>query len=92
MRDTDNRSDPTVDWMTADIAERCREALQRLESCQGPTTHLAEAAMVLRSAADDLVSLVELVEGPDAAARVRTDGPSAFDLAFRNASEQAKRG
>lgn len=44
--------------------------------------------MLLRGAADDLVALVELVEGPEAAANVRSEDRRAFDLSFRNASEQ----
>lgn len=89
MRDAAKGSDPTVEWMKGDIALRCREAVQLLEPERGSANRLGDAAMLLRSAADDLVSLVELVEGPAAAARVRSDGPSAFDLAFRHASEQS---
>ncbi len=91
MRVAGKDPDPTVEWMRADIAMRCREALQRLEPDRGSSYQLGDAAMLLRSAADDLVSLVELIEGPTAAARLRNDDPSAFDLAFRDAGEQTSR-
>ena len=85
MRNASHGSDATIEWMTADVAKRCREAVGHLETPRGSARHLADAAMLLRAAADDLVSLVELVEGPAAAARLRVDAPFAFDVSFRNA-------
>jgi hypothetical protein len=81
-------SDATVDWMTADITKRCRAALESLEIGPDSAHQLGHAAMLLRGAADDLVTLVELVEGPEVAAQVRSDDQREFDLSFRNASEQ----
>ena len=88
MRNVGHGSDATVGWMTADISKRCRAALEGLESGPGSAHQLGDAAMLLRGAADDLVALVELVEGPEAAANVRSEDRRAFDLSFRNASEQ----
>jgi hypothetical protein len=88
MLQVSHGSDATVDWMTADIAKRCRAALEGLEMGPGSTHQLGNAAMLLRGAADDLVALVELVEGPEAAAEVRSDDQREFDLSFRNASDQ----
>ena len=88
MRNVGHGSDATVEWMTADIAKRCRAALQSLETGPGSATQLGNAAMLLRGAAGDLVALVELVEGPEAAAHVRSEDQLEFDLSFRNVSEQ----
>ena len=88
MRNVSHGSDATVEWMTADIAQRCKAALESLQSGPGSANQLGNAAMLLRGAADDLVALVELVEGPEVAANVRSSDQRAFDLSFRNASEQ----
>jgi hypothetical protein len=85
MRNLRHGSDATVAWMTADIALRCREAVQRLDAAHESASQLGDAAILLRGAADDLISLVELVEGPAAADRIRADDSSDFDVAFRHA-------
>jgi hypothetical protein len=64
MRDAPHPSDPTIDWMTDDVAQRCRAALDVLAGRNVSASQIGNAAMLLRSAADDLASLVELVEGP----------------------------
>lgn len=63
MRDSRQRIEPTTEWMVQDIVLRCREVLWTLEETSTSTSHLGNAAMMLRGAADDLVSLVELLEG-----------------------------
>jgi hypothetical protein len=88
MRNIGHGSDATVEWMTADIAKRCRAALESLETGLGSANQLGNAAMLLRGAAGDLVALLELVEGPEVAAIVRSDDQRAFDLSFRNAGQQ----
>jgi hypothetical protein len=88
MRNVGHALDATVDWMTADIARRCRVALESLETGPGSANQLSNAAILLRGAADDLVALVELVEGPEAAANVRAGDQREFDLSFRNANGQ----
>jgi hypothetical protein len=80
MRNARNGSDTTVSWMTSDVAQRCSEALEVLSASNISALQLGNAAMLLRSAADDLVSLVELVEGPGVDAFV-TESP-AFGLSF----------
>ena len=88
MRNVSHGSDATVEWMTADIAHRCNTALEILEAGPGSANQLGNAAMWLRGAADDLIALVELVEGPDAAVNVRPDDRREFDVAFRHARTQ----
>lgn len=69
--------------MVHDIAERCREVLASLDQHASSVAHLGTAAMQLRGAADDLVSLVELVEGGrPVGAAARDVPPEAFGLAF----------
>jgi len=83
MRERDRTAEPTTDWMVRDIADRCREVLASLETTESSAAHLGNAAVLLRSAADDLVSLVELVEGADRADGERGDvPPQAFGLSF----------
>jgi hypothetical protein len=80
MRNARNGSDATVSWMTSDVAQRCTEVLGVLSASNISAVQLGNAAMLLRSAADDLVSLVELVEGPGVVAAA-TETP-AFGLSF----------
>ncbi len=76
--------DPTVNWMASDVADRCRAVLQTLETPQRSVTELDDAAGALRSAADDLVSVVELLRGQSAAVHAPIDSEplESFDLAF----------
>lgn len=85
MRDTRHASEATVEWMTADVSQRCREALDVLVAHNVSAVQIGNAAMLLRSAADDLASLVELVEGPVPFAREIASLP-AFGLAFGGAA------
>lgn len=80
MGDRRRGAEPTTDWMIRDIAQRCREVLDALEQQDASAAHLGNAAMSLRGAADDLVSLVELVEG--GAAVDDEVAPRAFGLSF----------
>ena len=80
MRNARNSSDATVSWMTNDVAQRCAEALEVLSASNISAVQLGNAAMLLRGAADDLVSLVELVEGPGVVS-LATETP-AFGLSF----------
>ena len=86
MSATGNGSDATVSWMTGDVAQRCTTALELLMTSNGSALQLGNAAMLLRSAADDLISLVELVEGPRAFATA-TETP-AFGLSFGMSPDQ----
>ena len=81
MPDARLASEATVDWMTADISQRCRQALDALTVHNPSVVQIGNAAMLLRSAADDLASLVELVEMPIAPTREMASLP-AFGLAF----------
>jgi hypothetical protein len=80
MRNARNGSDATVSWMTNDVAQRCNDVLEVLSTSNVSAVQLGNAAMLLRSAADDLVSLVEVVEGSGAVAAA-TETP-AFGLSF----------
>jgi hypothetical protein len=79
--------DQTVDWMTADVADRCRAVILLLESPMNSATEMDAAAGTLRSAADDLVSVVELLGGQGAAVRapIESDELESFDLSFESA-------
>ena len=79
--------DPTVEWMTADVADRCRAALLVLDAPLGAVTELDAAAGSLRSAADDLLSVVELLRGKGAAVRapIESEQLDSFDLSFGSA-------
>lgn len=66
--------------MTNDVAQRCADALEMLSASNISAVQLGNAAMLLRSVADDLVALVELVEGPGVDASV-AETP-AFGLSF----------
>ncbi len=79
--------DQTVDWMTADVADRCRAVLLLLESSMSSAIEMDAAAGMLRSAADDLVSVVEVLRGQSAAARapIESDQLESFDLSFESA-------
>jgi hypothetical protein len=81
MRDARHASEATVEWMTADISQRCREALDVLAAQNVSPVQIGNAAMLLRSAVDDLASVVELVEGPVPLTREVASMP-AFGLAF----------
>ena len=77
-------SEVTVDWMRGDIAARCRSVLDALAHPAPSAVHLGGTAMVLRGAADDLVSLVELIEGPAADPTVDPEPTTAaFGLTFQ---------
>lgn len=80
MADRRQRAEPTTEWMIGDIAHRCREVLASLDAHDRSAAHLGNAAMLLRSAADDLVAVVELVEGGDAVDNELA--PQAFGLSF----------
>ena len=74
-------TEPTMRWMVDDVAKRCREVLDELS--QAPQRyHLGAAAMALRGAADDLVSLVELIEGQPRTAELVTSDATPFAVAF----------
>lgn len=80
-------SDQTVDWMTADVAARCRSVLLLLESPMSSVIEMDAAAGTLRSASDDLVSVVELLRGQSSAVRapIDSDELESFDLSFGSA-------
>ena len=83
MSDRRRRAEPTTEWMVHDIAERCREVLTSLDEHTTSAAQLGNTAMLLRGAADDLVSLVEMVEGGDAVGSTGLDvPPEAFGLSF----------
>ena len=86
MRQRPHR-DPTVEWMTADIADRCRAALLVLDAPVSAVTDLDAAAGSLRSAADDLISVVELLRGQRSAVRgpIELEQLDSFDLSFGSA-------
>ena len=67
--------------MVDDIAMRCREVTAALASPSSSAVKLGSAAMLLRGAANDLVSLVELIEGSDRPGGGDVETP-AFGLAF----------
>lgn len=74
-------TEPTMRWMVDDVATRCREVLDELS--QSPQRfHLGAAAMALRSAADDLVSVMELIEGQPATLEPTHVAATPFDVAF----------
>lgn len=83
MGERRRHADPTTEWMVHDIAQRCRDVLASLDRHATSAAHLGNAAMMLRGAADDLVSLVEMVEGGYAVGAVDGDvPPEAFGLSF----------
>lgn len=67
--------------MVGDIALRCRAVLDTLSHGSPTPHHLGSAGMLLRGAADDLVSLVELLDGPPPAADTEAHA-DAFTLSF----------
>lgn len=71
----------TTQWMVDDVAGRCREVLDALAHTSSPV-QLGNSAMLLRGAANDLVSLVELIEGPNSADGADADSPQSFRLSF----------
>jgi hypothetical protein len=62
--------------------------LEALAHPEPISTHVARAAMLLRGAADDLVAVVELLQGASASEPSSTGDPTpiAFELAFRHQS------
>ena len=80
MGDRWRRAEPTTDWMIQDVAQRCRDVLALLDQQDASPAQLGNAAVLLRGAADDLVSLVELVEGGDTVDFEVS--PQAFGLSF----------
>ena len=79
--------DPTVEWMTADVADRCRAVLLILDAPTDSGTGLGDVAGSLRSAADDLMSVAELLSGQSAALRapIESERLDSFDLSFGSA-------
>lgn len=71
-------SEATISWMTHDVAQRCTAALETLLTSNISALQLRSAAVLLRSASNDLDWLVELGEGPGTLATA-TDNP-AFGL------------
>ncbi|NND75511.1 MAG: hypothetical protein HKN44_10955 [Ilumatobacter sp.] len=79
-------TDATVAWMVDDIAVRCRAVLDALADGSQTAVGLGGAGMLLREAADDLVSLTEMLGRP-AATPPGLDG--AFGLAFGAVRDRA---
>lgn len=77
-------NDATIDWMTNDIAARCRVVVATLSRPGSSLTSLDEAASTLRGAADDLASLLVLLDGAGSShGSLRgSSRASAFDLAL----------
>lgn len=67
--------------MVDDIAARCREVLDALQAQSPATLGSAGVANLLRAAADDLGSLVELIDGPQRGFHRQPDS-EAFRLSF----------
>ncbi len=76
--------DATVEWMIADVTERCRAAVAALSNHPVGPVQLAGVTMTLRAVVADLLTVVDQLD-PELlprAADEATDAPIAFDLIF----------
>ena len=77
--------DATLDWMIADVTERCRSVVDALTNAPVGPVQLTGVTMTLRAVVADLMTVVDQLDLECHAARAPTDTrsqPQAFELAF----------